>query len=86
MCVCVCVCVFVLGVCLSLCLCVYVCCLSVFTAHREEGKVVDESDPLWDPENYTFTYKLNQETYELYDEQQILYPHNSSPSSTSTQL
>ena len=27
-----------------------------------------------DPEKFTFSYKLKDETYELYDEQQILYP------------
>ena len=41
---------------------------------REEGKVLVETDPLWDPEKHTFTYQLNQVTFELYDEQQILYP------------
>ena len=29
---------------------------------------------LSDPEKFTFTYKMREETYELYDEQQILYP------------
>ncbi|KAL5517410.1 hypothetical protein EMCRGX_G002951 [Ephydatia muelleri] len=38
---------------------------------REEGKVLVETDPLWDPEKHTFTYQLNQVTFELYDEQQI---------------
>ena len=27
-----------------------------------------------DPEKFTFSYKLRDDTYELYDEQQILYP------------
>ena len=34
----------------------------------------EEFGALWDPENFTFTYKMSKETYELYDEQQILYP------------
>jgi hypothetical protein len=36
--------------------------------------MMEEYGSIWDPENFTFTYKMNEETYELYDEQQILYP------------
>ena len=43
-------------------------------AHREEG-VIEEGSPLVDAENFTLTYKLKEDTYELYDEQQILYLH-----------
>lgn len=35
--------------------------------------MLEEYGAIWDPENFTFTYKMNGETYELYDEQQILY-------------
>ena len=42
--------------------------------HREQGFVVDEFILLWDPEKFTFTYQMKDQTYELYDEQQILYP------------
>ena len=36
--------------------------------------MAEEYGLIWDPENFTFTYKMEGETYELYDEQQILYP------------
>ncbi len=45
------------------CVCMYVC-LCV----REQGML----DEWWDPENFTFTYEMKKEKYELYDEQQIL--------------
>ena len=35
---------------------------------REQGVLED----WWDPENFTFTYDMRREKYELYDEQQIL--------------
>ena len=41
---------------------------------REQDLMMEEFGSLWDPENFTFTYKMDGETYELYDEQQILYP------------
>ena len=31
-------------------------------------------DSMWDIEKYCLTYKKDSTTYELYDEQQILYP------------
>ena len=31
---------------------------------------------MWDIGNYCFTYEKDDTTYELYDEQQILYPGN----------
>ena len=36
--------------------------------------MLEEYGSIWDPENFTFTYRMDGETYELYDEQQILYP------------
>lgn len=36
--------------------------------------MIAEDGPLVDPEKFTFTYKMKDDTYELYDEQQILYP------------
>ena len=41
---------------------------------RDEGHIVQEFNFLWDPEKFTLTYLMNGEIYELYDEQQILYP------------
>lgn len=44
--------------------------------HREQaGLSVEDTGTLWDPENFTFTYTVNTDKYELYDEQQILYPY-----------
>ena len=43
-------------------------------ANRDEGHVTQECDFLWDPEKFTLTYEMNSTVYELYDEQQILYP------------
>lgn len=44
------------------------------TSYREQDLMMEEYGAIWDPENFTFTYKMDGETYELYDEQQILYP------------
>ena len=33
-------------------------------------------ESIWDIEKYCLTYKKNGTIYELYDEQQILYPDN----------
>ena len=42
---------------------------------REQGYILEEEIGFFgDPENFTFTYQMDGETYELYDEQQILYP------------
>ena len=48
--------------------------MSCDSTHREEG-VIEEGGPLVDAEKFTLTYKLKEDTYELYDEQQILYLH-----------
>ena len=48
---------------------------------REQDLMMEEYGSIWDPENFTFTYKMNGETYELYDEQQILYPSSAPLSS-----
>ena len=37
--------------------------------------MIEEDGPLADAEKFTLTYKLKEDTYELYDEQQILYLH-----------
>ena len=41
--------------------------------------MVEDDGVLTDPEKFTFTYRLRDDTYELYDEQQILYPSLSLP-------
>ena len=47
---------------------------------REQGYILEEEIGfLGDPENFTFTYQMNGETYELYDEQQLLYPQQHKP-------
>ena len=40
---------------------------------REMGEI-DEEAVLADAEKFTLAYTLRDDTYELYDEQQILYP------------
>ena len=42
-----------------------------------EVEVLTPGDSLWDIGNYCLTYERSGTTYELYDEQQILYPTNS---------
>ena len=52
------------------------------TVRRETG-MIEEDGVLSDAEEFTFTYKLRDDTYELYDEQQILYPtSHTSPTHT----
>ena len=36
--------------------------------------MIEEGGSLVDADKFTLTYKLKDDTYELYDEQQILYP------------
>ena len=36
--------------------------------------MMEDDGLLTDPEKFIFTYRLRDDTYELYDEQQILYP------------
>ena len=36
--------------------------------------MMEDDGMLTDPEKFTITYQLRGDTYELYDEQQILYP------------
>lgn len=44
---------------------------------REVDVITPIAEPMWDIERYCLTYKKNGTTYELYDEQQILYPAGS---------
>ena len=39
--------------------------------------MMEDDGLLTDPEKFTFTYRLRDDMYELYDEQQILYPTQS---------
>jgi len=42
--------------------------------HREVEVIQPLTESYWDPEKYCLTYNKDGNTYELYDEQQILYP------------
>ena len=44
---------------------------------REVDVITPMAEPMWDIERYCLTYKRDGTIYELYDEQQILYPVNS---------
>ena len=43
-----------------------------FHSHSSDHMQTDEFGSWWDPDCFTFTYKMNNEKYELYDDQQIL--------------
>jgi len=42
--------------------------------HREVEVIQPLTESFWDPEKYCLTYDKDGTIYELYDEQQILYP------------
>jgi len=46
----------------------------ICSLHREVEVIQPLTESYWDPEKYCLTYNKDGNTYELYDEQQILYP------------
>ena len=45
---------------------------NLWSSLSDQGILTEEFGTWWDPEFFTFTYEMNKEKYELYDEQQIL--------------